>query len=144
MTGKGIDADVRNRKERPVMKSYLPLFAAAAVMSLSACGQSQPEVVDNKAPDPIAEQAAHAAPVELPPAVKDSRSYRCKDNSIIYVDFLADDKSANLRMDKAGAPTALKAEAPGAPYKFDGYELVGSGAAVTATIPGKGTQSCKA
>jgi hypothetical protein len=126
------------------MKPYLPLIAAAAVMSLSACGQSQPEVVDNKAPDAVAEQAALAAPVELPPSVKDSRSYRCKDNSIIYVDFLSDDKSANLRTDKAAMPTVLKAEAPGEPYKFDGYELVGNGAAVTATIPGKGTQACKA
>jgi hypothetical protein len=126
------------------MKPYLPLSVAAAVMTLSACGQSQPEVVDNKAPDPIAEQAALAAPVELPPAVKDSRSYRCKDNSIIYVDFLSDDKSANLRTDKAAMPTALKAEAPGEPYKFDGFEVVGNGAAITATIPGKGTQACKA
>jgi hypothetical protein len=126
------------------MKPYRPLIAAAAVMSLSACGQSQPEVVDNKAPDAVAEQAALAAPVELPPSVKDSRSYRCKDNSIIYVDFLSDDKSANLRTDKAAMPTVLKAEAPGEPYKFDGYELVGNGAAVTATIPGKGTQACKA
>lgn len=144
MAGKGIDACAANRKERPVMKSYLPFFAAAAVMTLSACGQSQPEVVDNKAPDQIAQQAASAAPVELPPAVKDSRSYRCKDNSIIYVDFFADDKSANLRTDKAGMPTALKAEAPGEPYKFDGFEVVGSGTAITATIPGKGTQDCKA
>jgi hypothetical protein len=126
------------------MKPYLPLIAAAAVMSLSACGQSQPEVVDNKAPDAVAEQAALAAPVELPPSVKDSRSYRCKDNSIIYVDFLSDDKSANLRTDKAAMPTVLKAEAPGEPYKFDGYELVGNGASVTATLPGKGTQACKA
>lgn len=126
------------------MKQYLPLSAALALLSLSACGQSEPEVVDNKAPDPVAEQAAHAVPVALPPAVKDSRSYRCKDNSIIYVDFLADDKSANLRTDKAGAPTALKAEAPGEPYKFDGYELVGNGASITATLPGKGKQDCKA
>ena len=126
------------------MKPYLPLIAATAFMTLSACGQSQPEVVDNKAPDAIAEQAALSAPVELPPAVKDSRSYRCKDNSVIYVDFLSDDKSANLRTDKAAMPTVLKAEAPGEPYKFDGYELVGNGASVTATIPGKGTQACKA
>ncbi|MBK5265474.1 MAG: hypothetical protein JJE34_09635 [Alphaproteobacteria bacterium] len=127
------------------MKPYILFpFAAAALMSLLACGQSQPEVVDNKAPDPIAEQAAMATPVALPPSVKDSRSYRCKDNSIIYVDFLADDKSANLRMEKMGAPTTLKAEAPGGPYKLDGYELVGHGTSVTATIPGKGTQACKA
>lgn len=122
----------------------LPLSAAAALMTLSACGQSQPEVVDNKAPDPVAAQVAQAAPVTLPPAVKDSRSYRCKDNSIIYVDYLSDDKSANLRMDKGSVPTVLTAEAPGKPYKSGEYELVGNGASVTATLPGKGTQDCKA
>lgn len=122
----------------------LPLSAAAALITLSACGQSQPEVVDNKAPDVIAAQAATAAPVTLPPAVKNSRSYRCKDNSIIYVDYLSDDKSANLRTDKAAAPTVLTAEAPGQPYKSGEYELVSSGSSVSATIPGKGTQDCKA
>lgn len=122
----------------------LSLTAAAAVLSLSACGQSQPEVVDNKAPDSVAAQAAQAAPVALPPAVKDSRSYRCKDNSIIYVDYLSDDKSANLRTDKAAAPTVLTAEAPGAPYKSGEFELISNGTSVSATIPGKGTQDCKA
>lgn len=122
----------------------LPLSAAAAVLMLSACGQSQPEVVDNKAPDPLAAQAAEAAPVKLPPAVKSSRSYRCKDNSIIYVDYLSDDKSANLRTDKAAAPTVLTAEAPGQPYKAGEYALSGDGASVSATLPGKGTQDCKA
>lgn len=127
------------------MKSLiLPTAAAAALITLSACGQSQPEVVDNKAPDPIAAQAAQAAPVALPPAVKDSRSYRCKDNSIIYVDYLSDDKSANLRTDKAAAPTILTAEAPGQPYKAGEFELVSNGGSVSATIPGKGTQDCKA
>lgn len=125
-------------------RHLLPLSAAAAMLALSACGQSQPEVVDNKAPDAIAAQAAEAAPVKLPPAVKDSRSYRCKDNSIIYVDYLSDDKSANLRTDKAAAPTVLTAQAPGQPYKSGEYELVSDGASVSATIPGKGTQDCKA
>lgn len=127
------------------MKPYIVLsFAAAALVSLSACGQSQPEVVDNKAPDPIAARAAEAPPVEMPAAVKDSRSYRCKDNSVIYVDFLADDVSANLRTAKDATPIALKAEAPGEPFKSGDYGLVGSGPSVTATIPGKDTQSCKA
>lgn len=126
------------------MKPLIISLSAAAAFTLSACGQSQPEVVDNKAPDSVAAQAAQAAPVALPPAVKDSRSYRCKDNSIIYVDYLSDDKSANLRTDKAAAPTVLTAEAPGKPYKAGEYELVSSGTSVSATIPGKGTQDCKA
>src|SRR3546814_18375758 len=93
------------------MKPYIVLsFAAAALVSLSACGQSQPEVVDNKAPDPIAARAAEAPPVEMQAAVKDSRSYRCKDNSVIFVDFLADDVSAHLRQLRDETPVALKAD----------------------------------
>src|SRR3546814_11380240 len=79
----------------------------------------------------------------MPAAVKDSRSYRCKDNSVIYVDFLADDVSANLRTARDATPVALKAAAPGDPFKSGDYELVGSGPSVTATVPGKDTQSCK-
>src|SRR3546814_12073156 len=108
------------------MKPYIVLsFAAAALVSLSACGQSQPEVVDNKAPDPIAARAAEAPPVEMPAAVKDSRSYRCKDNSVIYVDFLADDVSANLRTARDATPVALKAAAPGDPFKRSEERRVG-------------------
>src|SRR3546814_951352 len=93
------------------MKPYIVLsFAAAALVSLSACGQSQPEVVDNKAPDPIAARAAEAPPVEMPAAVKDSRSYRCKDNSVIYVDFLADDVFANLLTARHATPVARSEE----------------------------------
>src|SRR3546814_19146068 len=80
----------------------------------------------------------------MPAAVKDSRSYRCKDNSVIYVDFLADDVSANLRTARDAPPVALKAAAPGDPFKSGDYELVGSGTSVTATVPGKDTQSCTA
>src|SRR3546814_9637269 len=68
---KNIDARCPNRKERRIMKPSIVLsFAAAALVSLSACGQSQPEVVDNKAPGPIAARAAEAPPVEMPAALK--------------------------------------------------------------------------
>lgn len=125
------------------MKLYIPLVAAA-MLSLSACSKSEPEVVGGPA-DPMAEQLANAAPVALPPSVKQTRTYRCKDNSLIFVDFLSDDKTANLRTEKTGAPTKLvAAEAGGAFAAEGGYEVSGNGATITATIPGKGSQSCKA
>ena len=127
------------------MKLYLPLIAAASLSLLSACGSNdEPEVVGCPA-DPMAKELANAAPVELPPAVKDSRSYRCKDNSLIFVDFLTDDKTANLRTEKEGAPTKLVAPEAGKPFVAEGgYSVEGSGATITATLPGKGAQSCKA
>lgn len=126
------------------MKYYLPLISVAALSLLSACNNNdQPEVVGGPA-DPMAEKLANAAPVELPPSVKESRQYRCKDNSLLFVDFMSDDKTANLRMKKDGSPTKLVAAEPGKPFTADGYSVEGSGKQITATLPGKGALSCKA
>ncbi len=127
------------------MKYYLPLISAVALSMLSACNNNdEPEVVGGPA-DPMAQQLANAAPVELPPSVKVSRQYRCKDNSLIFVDFLSDDKTANLRTEKNGAPTKLVAPEAGKPFTAEGGYLVdGSGKQITATLPGKSGLSCKA
>ena len=127
------------------MKYYLPLISAVALSLLSACNKNdEPEVVGGPA-DPMAAQLANAAPVELPPSVKVSRQYRCKDTSLIYVDFLSDDKTANLRTEKTGAPTKLVAAEPGKPFTSEGgYSVEGNGKQITATLPGKSGISCKA
>lgn len=126
------------------MKYYLPLVAVAAVAMLSACNNNdQPEVVGGPA-DPMASQLANAAPVELPPSVKNSFQYRCKDNSLLFVDFLSDDKTANLRTKKDGTPTKLTAAEAGQPFEGDGYKVEGNGKQITATLPDKGALSCKA
>ena len=127
------------------MKYYLPLISAVALSMLSACNNNdEPEVVGGPA-DPMAQQLANAAPVELPPSVKVSRQYRCKDNSLIFIDFLSDDKTANLRTEKNGAPTKLVAPEAGKPFTAEGgYSVDGSGKQITATLPGKSGLSCKA
>lgn len=95
--------------------------------------------------DPQAAELANAAPVELPPALKASKTLRCKDNSLVYIDFMADDTTAHLKTDKAGAITNLKAPEAGQPFvSEDGSTKVeGSGDEVTLTLPGKSAQSCK-
>ncbi|KMS55529.1 hypothetical protein [Sphingobium cupriresistens] len=124
------------------MKYYLPLIAVASVALLSACNKNdEPEVVGGPA-DPMAAELANAAPVELPPSVKANKQFRCKDNSLIFVDFMTDDKTANLRTEKGGSPTKLVAAEAGRPYTADGFEVSGQGDAVTITVPGKGAQAC--
>ncbi|CAM8667694.1 MULTISPECIES: hypothetical protein [Sphingobium] len=124
------------------MKYYLPLIAVASVALLSACNKNdEPEVVGGPA-DPMAAELANAAPVELPPSVKANKQFRCKDNSLIFVDFMTDDKTANLRTEKGGSPTKLVAAEAGQPYTADGFEVSGQGDAVTITVPGKGAQAC--
>jgi hypothetical protein len=124
-----------------------PRFAAAAsfaaVILLAGCS-SEPETVTAGTNDPDAKTIAEAAPVALPPMLTASRTYRCKDNSLVYIDFFSDSKTANLRTEKDGTPTVLTAAEPGKPFESDGYSLAGSGAEVTLTRPGKGTASCKA
>ncbi|MET0371183.1 MAG: hypothetical protein ABW039_07375 [Sphingobium sp.] len=127
------------------MKPYIPLIAAAGFALLSACNNNdQPEVVGGPA-DPMAAELANAAPVELPPSVKNSYQYRCKDNSLLFVDFMSDDKTAILRTEKAGSPTKLTAAEPGKPFTADGgYEVTGTGKEITAKVAGAGAKSCKA
>ena len=114
----------------------------AVVLFASACSQ-EPEVVDAN-PDPQAEELAKAPPVTLPPPIRDSKTYRCKDNSILYVSFLADDVTALVRDKEEEPPIAtLKAPKKGEAFVAEGFSLSGSGSSVTYTSPDSGTQSCK-
>ncbi|MEJ7927782.1 hypothetical protein WG908_13585 [Sphingobium sp. AN641] len=128
------------------MKYCLPMLAAASLGLLSACGSSndEPEVVGGPA-DPMAKELANAAAVELPPSVKNSFQYRCKDNSLLFIDFMSDDKTALLRTEKSGTPTRLTAAEPGKPFTAEGgYEVTGNGKQITAAVAGKPALSCKA
>ena len=122
---------------------FLIAASIAASLSLAAC-QNEPEVVDTN-PDPQADELAKAPPVTLPPAIKSSKAYRCKDNSLVYVTLMADDVSAMVRDKQEEPPVAtLKAPAAGQPFVSEGYSLTVSGNNITYNSPDKGTQSCKA
>ena len=123
-------------------------FAAAlvaATLSLVACGQKEPEVV-NTTYDPQAEKLKTAPPVELPPAITASRTYRCKDNSLVYIDFMSNNSALIRKSKGAEPPTAtLTAETAGGAYKStDGYTVSGNSEQITYSSPKTGSQSCKA
>lgn len=125
------------------MKRLMLLSASALLtLSLAAC-DNKPEVVTSTAPDPLAAELKKAAKVELPPSVKASVTFRCKDNSLVYVDFFSGDKLATLKTSKDGAPVRLTAENAGDPLKADGYSLTGTSKSMSLTQPGKGTLTCK-
>lgn len=122
-----------------------PILAAASVaafLSLAACN-NEPEMISSNAADPQAEELAKAAPVELPPSIQASRTYRCKDNSLFYADFYTNN-TAQVSSERSGPKTQLTAPAAGEAYVAEGYSLSGNGTDVSYTAPGKGTQSCKA
>ena len=124
------------------MKTLTLAAAAAALLALGACKQ---ETVISGDRDDMKDELAAAKKVELPPSVKSSKSYRCKDNSIVYIDLFEGDKMASIRDSKDGMPTMLKADEAGKPLIADGgFSVSGTGATLTVERPGKGTQACKA
>jgi hypothetical protein len=122
--------------KRPALLAAAPL---AAMLTLAAC---EKQTIDHNQ-DAQANAANNAAPVEAPPMIQASRTYRCKDNSLLYADFYTND-TVNVRSKKDGPGTTLAAPAAGQPYAAEGYSVSANAAQISYTAPGKGTQSCKA
>lgn len=99
-------------------KPYLAAACTAALIALGACN-SEPETVNTY--DAQAAALKNAAPVVLPPAILASRTYRCSDNSLYYVDFY-DNNSALIRTTQEGMPTSLTST-DGGPYSGEGYTV---------------------
>ncbi|RVT89411.1 hypothetical protein [Sphingomonas crocodyli] len=126
------------------IKHILSAAALGASLLLAACDSKPETVVAGDIPDPDAAKLNAAAPVELPPSIVSSHTYRCKDNSLVDVSFF-DNNTATLKTDKAGATTTLTAPEAGKPYVAEGgYSITGGGSNIELTAPGKGTLSCKA
>jgi hypothetical protein len=121
------------------MKNLLLVVAASA--ALAAC---QKETVVQGSNEPVA--SSEAPKVVLPPSITATKTYRCKDNSLVHIDWLSDNLSANFRAEKESTPVRLTAATAGAPLTAEGYSLSGDAkaASITITRPGKDTQSCKA
>ena len=127
---------------RPRAKKPILLSAAAALLALAACQKPATEVIDTN-PDPMANQLANAAAVELPPAIKADRTLCCKDNSLAYVTFFEGDTQAFVRTEEGGTPTTLRAETAGEPLVAEGgWSLTGGPDTITLAQPGKPAQSC--
>ncbi len=125
------------------MKNLLLLAVASA--ALVGC---QKETIDPGAEkeEVAAANAANAPKVVLPPSITATKTYRCKDNSLVYIDWLSDKMTANFRAEQTGAPVQLKSALAGEAMTAEGYSLTGdaTAASITLTRPGKGAQSCKA
>lgn len=117
----------------------------AAALLLAACGEPT-TIVSNGPADVTKAEIAAAPPVKLPPALLDTKTYRCQPgNAVLYVDWFNDNTSANLKTKKDGTPTALTAPAAGQAFAGGGYTITGSATSTGIEVTGpKGKLSCTA
>jgi hypothetical protein len=87
------------------------LITIAAAAALAGCSKQSHTITA----DPIGDNIAANAPVALPPSITSSKSYRCKDNNLIYVDWLSDG-TARVKKTKTEVGTPV---APGPDLKGD-------------------------
>lgn len=126
-------------------KSYLFAFVAAA--ALAGCNEDHTIVTGGPEEGNDANQVAVEANLTLPPSISASKVYRCADNDVVYVDWLSDGKSANIRAEKDSPPTQVTAAEAGKPMTAaSGYSLTGTpdAASVRIAVPGQSEESCKA
>src|SRR3546814_17732519 len=113
------------------------IFAAASVaalLSLAACNQ-EPEVISANGVDPQADELAKAPPVELPPAIQASRTYRCDDNSLVYATFYTNN-TVKVSAEPGVNGTILTAQDGQPPFVAEGYSLRPNPPQVRHTPPG--------
>lgn len=120
------------------------LIALVATAALAGCNEDHTIVAGPPGDDQP--NAAANGPVELPPSIAASKIYRCSgDNSIIHVDWLSDQKTANVRTEEGGPATQVAAAEAGQPLtSASGISLEGTaaGTAVKLTLPGGASKTC--
>jgi hypothetical protein len=153
------NGDVLRQGPRPMIKKLI-FLAPLSMLALAACNSSEtPGTAENGTETAV----VPAAEIELPTAITATGTYRCADNTILYVDFLGQNEAADIRVGEKSAlavrVTAPKAEAPvadasaeapadaepaGPMTSADGESsLSGSGKQINVKLAGKGAQTCK-
>jgi len=102
------------------------LITLATAAALAGCNKENHTIVAG----PEGDNVAANAPVALPPSISASKAYRCKDNKLIYVDWMSDG-TAHVKKSR---------EEMGTPVT-PGSELKGDSQSATITYNG---ESCKA
>lgn len=113
------------------------LLAIIAAAALAGC-ESEPIVVGGPPDDPANQAPVANGPIELPPSIVASHAYRCRDNSLVYIDWLSND-TARIKQDRNGVGITVTKGEDGA-YTAEGQRLSGAADASSISVNGK---SCK-
>lgn len=116
-----------------------PLIAAVA---LSGCDKGKTVVLNPDGTEVNEAQEQAVNNVQLPASIVDSDKFRCKDNSVISIDWLSDGTTNSARVTPEGgsAVTLTQAEAGGA-FTAEGASLTGEAKAESVTYNGKSCSS---
>jgi hypothetical protein len=85
-------------------------LALAATATLAACNKADHTIVAGPDDTPDS-NIASAGPVALPPSITATKSYRCGNNTVVYVNWMSDG-SAHVKKSMEDVGTAI---APGSP-----------------------------
>jgi uncharacterized lipoprotein YajG len=121
------------------------LIMLAAAAALAGCNKENHTIVAGPPGDDV--NAAKNANVQLPPSIVATKLYRCADNSVVTVDYLSDNKSANVRAGKDVTSTLVTSAEAGKPMSAaGGFSVDGSPNSSSAKIavPGHPSQTCNA
>jgi|SRR5437868_5278427 len=111
------------------MTRTLLIITLAAAAALAGCNNSDHNIVAGEPGESTGNVAANAN-VQLPPSIASSKSYRCADNSLVYVDWMSDG-SARVKKTR---------EEVGTPVPAGSADLQGDPKSTSITYKG---QSCK-
>ncbi len=133
------------------MTTRLPLLALGALLSLSACKDGGHTIVQQGPADTMANEIANAAPVELPPSISASKTYRCDGNKVVEIDWTERNgkpAGANYRVGAdtvASIVTTAPAEGTGPYTGTDGSSITGTkdASSVQVKLPGQSAITCR-
>jgi hypothetical protein len=103
------------------------LITLAAAAALAGCNSKDHTITGESPGDNIAANA----PVALPPSITASKSYRCKDNKLVYIDWMSDGTARvkKTREELGGTPvtpgTDLKGDSSAKSVTYNGESCDG-------------------
>ena len=106
------------------------LITLAAAAALAGCNKESHTIVAGSHIDDSDANIAANGPVALPPSIASSKTYRCKNNQLMYIDWMSDG-SARVKKTREEIGTPIT----------PGNELKGSPSGKTISYNG---QSCNA
>ena len=109
--------------------SSLAAAASAALLTLAGCN-SDPVQINTVERDTNAPTTQLNAS-DLPPSITASKSYRCSDNSLFFVEFYSNNSAAIHRGSRSAPAVMLNGTSPSGPFTGEGQSVSGTGDNVT-------------